>query len=518
MNRANWWPGVLWIVALSGVAGCIEAPSLPPRPAADMGADLGRDQGVDMPPDDMGDLGDMADMTMCVPDPQAQCTAADECGSVDDGCGTITFCGNTALMGRCEDPFATCTARTCRVPTFTAEQVTNLPSISAAQSFGFTVALWEDWLFVGDPLGASAADPDLVEPKKFSGRVDIFRRDATGRWVFHSSLPNPSRGAGFGFGWAIVARDGHLVISAPNPPYDKLPEDSANAQWGHVTPYQLAQTGSGEAWVAGTPILAGGQGPANGAFGGQMILTQTLLLVTRNPFAYDVNTIDSIAEGGPIAVSAYGVSNGWTLQRTVPLVETSSPQDRANPLRMDVRGDRLVLCHPRSTLMLLTLPQLGEAARSSSSVSSMGGCDHLTIGPEGAGGYPEVFTTTTMQPDINRLVFTEGFYQAGESLQTPARVGVFPQVVQLTDTRMIALHTDRAAVPFKGLMYDYTRAGDDWTSPALTYEVTIGSSVRFGRSWSRWGSELAVSGSPIDMALRHPIASDNGTVRILNIP
>jgi hypothetical protein len=78
------------------------------------------------------------------------------------------------------------------------------PTASVHGTFGRSVALDDEWLFVGDP----------GHPASLSGRgsVEVYRRDASGVWRFAQRLAAAPAGLNDHFGLSLAARGGRLAV------------------------------------------------------------------------------------------------------------------------------------------------------------------------------------------------------------------------------------------------------------------------------------------------------------------
>ncbi|MBK9658046.1 MAG: hypothetical protein IPO66_22580 [Rhodanobacteraceae bacterium] len=81
-------------------------------------------------------------------------------------------------------------------------QILNSELAATGQRFGTAVALWQDQLAVGVPGSGN-------------GRVDLYRRDGFGTYVFQRSLAPEPTATEARFGTALALADGQLLIGAP---------------------------------------------------------------------------------------------------------------------------------------------------------------------------------------------------------------------------------------------------------------------------------------------------------------
>lgn len=128
--------------------------------------------------------------------------------------------------------------------------------VAPEQRFGSVIALWQDQLAVGAP---GAGD----------GRVDLYRRDALGNYVFQRSLfPQPGASAAR-FGEALAMVDGELLIGAPAANGGAVYRSAfSSAVWSDAEPLSLTTAGAMELGaalaIADGVALVGAPGAAAG--------------------------------------------------------------------------------------------------------------------------------------------------------------------------------------------------------------------------------------------------------------
>ena len=86
-------------------------------------------------------------------------------------------------------------------------QTLESPEASSEDEFGFSVAMTEDFAFVGARLDDIGDSTDV-------GRVYVFKRDGA-NWTFHQTINPPDTSSDMRFGGAIAAHEDNLVVGAP---------------------------------------------------------------------------------------------------------------------------------------------------------------------------------------------------------------------------------------------------------------------------------------------------------------
>lgn len=165
--------------------------------------------------------------------------------------------------------------------------------LALEQRFGSAIALWQDQMAIGVP---SAGD----------GRVDLYRREAAGNYVFQRSLyPEPGSGTAR-FGAALAMADGELLVGAPTADGGAVYQSSfAVSGWSSASRLALAATmamelGAAIAIADGVALIG-----APGAGAGEVrVLTQQASVWTQSAVLNASDGVVGDRFGSAISVDA----------------------------------------------------------------------------------------------------------------------------------------------------------------------------------------------------------------------
>lgn len=135
-------------------------------------------------------------------------------------------------------------------------QILSPPTPSAEQRFGTAIALWQDQLAIGAPAAGN-------------GRVDLYRRDGVGSYVFQRSVFPEAGATGARFGESVAMADGQLLIGAPAAGGGTIYQSAFTMSgWSDAVGLALSVTGAMELGaalsIADGVALAGAPGVAAG--------------------------------------------------------------------------------------------------------------------------------------------------------------------------------------------------------------------------------------------------------------